>query len=71
MATIESQTVKCGKCNGFLVAESLYDIHGGFDSRTNGFRCVNCGDIISREILFNRLHPPENPKQINTHHKYR
>ena len=49
--------MKCQKCGGLMVFQTFYQISESF----NGWRCINCGEIIDFVIRANRMFWKPNP----------
>jgi len=43
-------SVKCHRCQGFLVRDSIYNLDGQF-YRIEILRCLNCGETVDEAIL--------------------
>jgi hypothetical protein len=50
--------MKCRRCQGFLVQDSIYSLDGQF-YHIEVLRCLNCGETIDGAILKSR--------EVNTH----
>ena len=46
--------MRCRRCNGLLVKERFYDLHGT-QLHLDAWRCVACGDVLDPLILRNRV----------------
>jgi len=44
------KTMKCHRCQGFLVRDSIYNLDGQF-YRIEILRCLNCGETVDEAIL--------------------
>ena len=44
------KTMKCQRCQGFLVRDSIYNLDGQF-YRIEILRCLNCGETVDEAIL--------------------
>ncbi len=51
--------MKCTRCGGFMMVESLYDVKHE-DTRVGKFgaRCINCGNVEDSVICRNRVERP-------------
>jgi ssDNA-binding Zn-finger/Zn-ribbon topoisomerase 1 len=47
----EGSIMKCTKCGGFMVSQRFADYFITF----YGWKCVNCGSIVDKTIVQNRL----------------
>jgi hypothetical protein len=48
----------CSRCGGLLVTERLDSAADSiFEQQVSALRCIQCGDILDRVILYNRLNP--------------
>ena len=54
--------MRCTRCAGLRVPEIIYE--GG--GRVLGLRCVHCGDVIDRVIVWNRGRPYPKPNRGRT-----
>lgn len=51
--------MKCTRCDGFMLVESLYDVtHEDVRLGKFGSRCINCGNVEDSVICRNRLVRP-------------
>lgn len=51
--------MNCFRCQGLMVKDHFYDFHGGFrESRTVGWRCLNCG-CVNDSIIQEHRHPQQ------------
>jgi hypothetical protein len=46
--------VKCERCRGFMVKDSIYNVEGQF-LEIEIARCLNCGHIVDLTLLKTRL----------------
>lgn len=44
------KTIKCQRCQGFLVRDSIYNREGQFH-HIEVLRCLNCGETVDATIL--------------------
>ncbi len=47
---MNGRTVKCQRCEGLLVRDSIFNLEGQFH-RIEVLRCLNCGETIDATIL--------------------
>jgi transcription elongation factor Elf1 len=47
---VDDKMVKCQRCNGLLVRDSIFNLEGQFH-RLEVLRCLNCGETIDMTIL--------------------
>ena len=60
-------SVGCRRCGGLLVDEHCMDIgEEGNGYRFWGFRCIQCGDVIDKTILRNRVSPIETLNKLKS-----
>ena len=55
----------CMRCGGLLVAERLDSVADALiEQQVSSLRCVQCGDVVDRVILSNRMDPaaPSRPQ---------
>lgn len=45
--------MKCPKCDGLMISQRFADYFITF----YGFKCVNCGSIVDKTIVQNRMKP--------------
>ena len=51
--------MKCTRCGGFILIESLYDVtHEDVRVGKFGTRCINCGNVEDSVICRNRVVRP-------------
>ncbi len=59
--------MSCQRCNGCMIRDSFCDLRD--DTGTvafQGWRCVNCGEVVDSVVLAHRLHHPEAPYRGKT-----
>lgn len=47
---MSEKVVKCHRCEGLLVRDSIYNLEGQFH-RIEVLRCLNCGETVDATIL--------------------
>jgi len=47
---IAERTMKCHRCEGLLVRDSIYNLDGQFH-HVEVLRCLNCGEAVDATIL--------------------
>jgi len=47
---MSEKVVKCHRCEGLLVRDSIYNLDGQFH-RIEVLRCLNCGETVDAAIL--------------------
>jgi hypothetical protein len=47
---MSEKSVKCHRCEGLLVRDSIYNLEGKFH-RIEVLRCLNCGETVDGAIL--------------------
>jgi len=57
----------CRRCNGFMMRDSFLDLRDD-TGRLNfeGWRCLNCGEVIDPVVLTHRTDVPARPYQGKT-----
>ena len=59
--------MKCERCHGFMMRESFLDLRDDTGQMTfNGWRCVNCGEVIDPVVLTHRIEAPASPYRGRT-----
>lgn len=49
----------CGRCNGLMIRDSFLDLRDDMGSlQFDGWRCVNCGEVLDPVVLAHRMNPP-------------
>jgi hypothetical protein len=54
--------MSCQRCHGWMVRDSFCDLLD--DTGTSvfqGWRCVNCGEVVDAVVLAHRMRQPETP----------
>lgn len=59
--------MNCQRCRGFMIRESFLDMrddtgHLSFD----GWKCLNCGELVDPVVLMHRIETPTNPYRGRT-----
>ena len=47
---LSEQMMKCQRCEGFMVRDSIYNLDGQFH-HIEVLRCLNCGETVDATIL--------------------
>lgn len=55
--------MNCQRCSGHMIQERLY-APDETEMTVNGWRCLNCGEVIDGTILDNRLRAAQGPRRI-------
>lgn len=52
--------MKCPRCNGLMVQARMSDLRKETgELLSEGWRCVNCGEVVDSVVLKNRLNPQD------------
>ena len=57
----------CKRCNGLMIRDSFLDLRddtGRFNFE--GWRCLNCGEVVDPVVLTHRVDAPAGPYQGRT-----
>jgi len=57
----------CKRCNGLMIRDSFLDLRDD-TGRLNfeGWRCLNCGEVVDPVVLTHRIEAPRGPYQGRT-----
>lgn len=65
--TARRRTMRCRRCNGLMIREWFLDLQddtGGL--KFEGWRCVNCGEVVDPVVLTHRIEMPTGPYRGRT-----
>lgn len=48
------QSMRCGRCDGWMTPYELVDLLDSIEVACEAFRCVNCGEIVDPVLAANR-----------------
>lgn len=59
--------MSCQRCKGYMIREAFIDLrddtgHLSFD----GWKCINCGEVVDPVVLTHRIEGPTNPYRSRT-----
>ena len=59
--------MNCQRCNGLMIHDSFLDLRDdtgrlGFD----GWKCINCGEVVDPVVLTHRTEAPSHPYRSRT-----
>ena len=61
---MNAQTINCERCGGLMVPHRFPEYSSGTSRQYgDGFRCVNCGEVVDGVVLQNRTKPEAAPSQ--------
>ncbi len=49
--------MRCSRCGGLMTREAFTDLLDSMERVCDGWRCVNCGEIIDAVVMRNRTRP--------------
>ena len=47
----------CNRCGGWMTPDQFTDLLNSSELLFDGWRCVNCGEVVDRLVLQNRENP--------------
>ncbi|HXH86696.1 MAG TPA: hypothetical protein VNI35_07700 [Nitrospira sp.] len=57
----------CKRCNGLMIRDSFLDLRDDTGRLTfEGWRCLNCGEVVDPVVLTHRIEAPTRPYQGRT-----
>ncbi len=57
----------CQRCNGMMVPDCFVDLRDDTGHhKFEGWRCVNCGEVIDSVVLTHRIETPSGPYRGHT-----
>lgn len=57
----------CQRCNGFMIRESFLDLRDDSGRLMfEGWRCINCGEVVDPVVLTHRMEAPTHPYRGRT-----
>lgn len=57
----------CKRCNGLMIRDSFLDLRDDTGRLTfEGWRCLNCGEVVDPVVLTHRIEVPTGPYQGRT-----
>jgi len=57
----------CKRCNGLMIRDSFLDLRDDTGRLTfEGWRCLNCGEVVDPVVLTHRIDAPTGPYQGRT-----
>ncbi len=57
----------CQRCNGFMIRESFLDLRDDSGRLMfEGWRCINCGEVVDPVVLTHRNEAPTSPYRGRT-----
>ncbi|MDP3598516.1 MAG: hypothetical protein Q8S75_16145 [Nitrospirota bacterium] len=57
----------CHRCNGLMLRDSFVDLRDDTGRLTfEGWRCLNCGEVVDPVVLTHRIDAPAGPDQGRT-----
>ncbi len=61
----------CQRCNGLMIRDSFVDIRDDTGRlKFEGWRCLNCGEVVDPVVLTHRVDAPTGPYQSQTRDRH-
>jgi len=59
--------MECQRCQGLMIRESCLDIQDDTGQLSfNGWKCLNCGELVDPLVLMHRIESPTSPYRGRT-----